>query len=39
VRTLVVPPPFQKTMNGNPAAIDFPFPENQTVLVDIELVP
>ncbi|MDE3060418.1 MAG: FKBP-type peptidyl-prolyl cis-trans isomerase [Pseudomonadota bacterium] len=38
-RTLIVPPAFQKTMNGNAPATDFPFPKNQTVLVDVEGVP
>ena len=38
-RTLVVPPEYQKTMNGNPPAITFPFPKAQTVLVDVEALP
>lgn len=38
-RTLIVPPAWQKTMNGNAPALDFPFPKDQTVLVDIEGVP
>lgn len=37
VRTLIVPPGFQKTLYGNKPSIDFPFPKQQTVLVDIEL--
>jgi peptidylprolyl isomerase len=39
VRTLVVPPVFLKTMNGNPTAIAFPLPENESVLVDVEYLP
>jgi peptidylprolyl isomerase len=39
LRMLVVPPSFQKTMDGKPATIEFPLPENETVLVDIESVP
>lgn len=38
-RMLIVPPTFQKTMNGNAPAIDFPLPKAQTVLVDIEALP
>lgn len=38
-RSLIVPPAFQKTLSGNPPAIDFPLPKKQTVLVDIESVP
>ncbi len=39
MRTLVVPPAFQKTMRGNPPGINFPLPKNQTVLVDVESLP
>jgi FKBP-type peptidyl-prolyl cis-trans isomerase len=39
VRTLIVPPALQKTLTGKPPAIDFPFPQNQTVLVDVEYLP
>jgi len=38
-RTLIVPPAFQKTMRGNTPVITFPFPKEQTVLVDIEALP
>ena len=38
-RTLIVPPAFQKTLNGNAPAIDFPLPKKQIVLVDIQSVP
>lgn len=36
VRTLIVPPDFQKTMHGAPPAIEFPLPKDQTVLIDLE---
>jgi FKBP-type peptidyl-prolyl cis-trans isomerase len=39
VRTLIIPPAFQKTMNGNASKISLPFPVNQTVLMDVEYVP
>jgi len=35
-RTLIVPPAYQKTLNGNAPAVDFPFPKAQTVLVEVE---
>lgn len=35
-RSLILPPVFQKTMNGNAPIMDFHFPKNETVLVDIE---
>lgn len=38
-RTMIVSPPLQKTLNGSPAAVAFPFPRNQTVLVDVEALP
>ncbi|MDE3015534.1 MAG: FKBP-type peptidyl-prolyl cis-trans isomerase [Pseudomonadota bacterium] len=38
-RLLIVPPQFQRTMNGNKPAVDFPFPANQTVLVEVATVP
>jgi len=38
-RTLIVPPAFQQTMNGNPASTDIPLPENQIVIVDVETLP
>lgn len=38
-RNLIVPPAFQKTLNGNEAKVKFPFPKNQTVLVDINAIP
>lgn len=38
-RMLIVPPAFQKTMNGKAPTIDFPLPKNQTILVDIEALP
>ena len=37
--SLVVPPEFQKTMNGNVPKIQIPFPPKQTVLVDVEAMP
>lgn len=39
MRTLVVPPSFQKPMRDISQVTDFPFPNNQTVLVDVELLP
>ena len=36
-RLLVVPPPFQTTLNGNKPILDLPFPANQTVLVEVEI--
>lgn len=39
VRTLIIPPAFQKTMNGNAPTVQLPFPKNQTVLVDVLYVP
>lgn len=39
VRTLVIPPNFQKTMNGNAPATALPFPQNQTVLADVIYAP
>lgn len=36
MRTLVVPPTFQKTMHGNKPVVDIPLPKTQTVLVDVE---
>jgi peptidylprolyl isomerase len=39
IRSAIVPPSFQKTMYGNPPVLDIPFPEGETVLVDIESVP
>ena len=38
-RTLVVPPDFLKTMNGNAALINFPIAKKRIVIVDIESVP
>lgn len=38
-RSLVVPPTMQKTMYNNPSIVDFSFPKNQTVIVDIESLP
>lgn len=38
-RNLIVPPSFQKTLQGNAPTTDFPLPKNQTVLVDVESVP
>jgi FKBP-type peptidyl-prolyl cis-trans isomerase 2 len=37
-RTLIVPPVFQKTLQGNAPVSAVPFPKNQTVIVDIEAV-
>jgi FKBP-type peptidyl-prolyl cis-trans isomerase len=37
LRTLIVPPAYQKTLDGGKPAIDIPFPKNQTVLVDVEV--
>lgn len=39
MRTIILPPAFQKTMDGNAPSVMFPFPEGQTVLVDIEALP
>lgn len=39
MRTLVVPPAFLRTTSGAPPAIQFPLPEGQTVLVDVEYLP
>lgn len=39
MRTLVVPPVFQKTMDGNAPIVDIAFPKSQTVLVDVETLP
>lgn len=39
VRTLIVPPAFQKTMHGNKPAVEIPLPKTQTVLVDVEALP
>lgn len=38
-RNLIVPPTMQKTLHNNTPIVDFPFPKNQTVIVDIEYVP
>lgn len=38
IRLLVIPPDFQKTMNGNAPTIEFPLPAKQTVLADVETV-
>ena len=38
-RTLIVPPDFQKIMNGNDPEVVFPFPAKQLVLVDVEVTP
>jgi FKBP-type peptidyl-prolyl cis-trans isomerase len=38
-RSLVVPPGFQKTMDGKAGAPTIPFPPGQTVLVDVEALP
>lgn len=35
-RNLIVPPAFQKTLSGAKPEIDFPFPKDQIVLVDVE---
>jgi FKBP-type peptidyl-prolyl cis-trans isomerase len=37
-RNIIVPPSMQKTLHGNTPKIIFPFPDKQTVLVDIEYV-
>lgn len=37
-RTLIVPPALQKTLQGTKPAMELPFPDSQTVLVDIEAV-
>jgi FKBP-type peptidyl-prolyl cis-trans isomerase 2 len=39
MRTLFVPPAFQKTMRETTSTIDFHLPANQTVLVDVEAIP
>lgn len=39
MRTLIVPPAFQKTLSGKPAKIDMHLPLTQTVLVDVRLLP
>ena len=39
MRTLIVPPGFQKAMDGNPPTTDFLLPKDQTVLVDVEALP
>lgn len=39
MRTLIVPPQLQKTLRGNEAVITFLLPENQTILVDVEILP
>jgi len=36
VRTVIVPPAYQKRMNGGAEPLEIAFPKNQTVLVDIE---
>lgn len=36
MRTLIVPPEFQKTLRGNKPAIDLPLPLKETVIVDVE---
>lgn len=38
-RNLIVPPSFQRTLQGKAPTINFPLPKNQTILVDIESVP
>jgi FKBP-type peptidyl-prolyl cis-trans isomerase len=38
LRTLIVPPAFQKPLRGNAPTTIFPWPKNQTVLVDVEAV-
>lgn len=38
-RTIILPPDFQKTLEGNKPLISIPFPKDETVLVDIESVP
>lgn len=35
-RNLIVPPSMQKPLYDNKQLVDFPFPKNQTVIVDIE---
>ena len=35
-RSLIVPPEFQKTMDGNQPDLHIPFPPKQTVLVEVE---
>ena len=37
-RTIVVPPAFQKPLRDNKQVIDFSFPKNETILVDVELI-
>jgi len=37
--SLVVPPDFQKTMDGNSSKLQLPFPSKQIVLVDVEVAP
>lgn len=39
MRTLIVPPSFQKPLRPNPKAVDFHLPQNQTIIVDVELIP
>lgn len=38
LRSLIVPPAFQKNMNGNKPAIDFHLPRKQAVIVDVEAI-
>lgn len=38
-RTAIIPPVFQKRLNGKKEPLEIPFPKNQTILVDIEAVP
>ena len=38
LRSLIVPPAFQKNMNGNKPTIDFHLPRKQSVIVDVEAV-
>jgi|CXWL01.1.fsa_nt_gi FKBP-type peptidyl-prolyl cis-trans isomerase len=38
-RNLIIPPSFQKTLQGTAPTIDFPLPKNQTILVDVEAMP
>ena len=39
IRSLIVSPAFQKTMNGNESKLKIPFPSKQSVLVDVEALP
>ncbi|MGE0754125.1 MAG: FKBP-type peptidyl-prolyl cis-trans isomerase [Alphaproteobacteria bacterium] len=39
LRTLVVPPSFQKPLREAQQIMQFPFPKDQTILVDVELLP